>query len=126
VAANALGPVLDSHRAGQMVKRILPDEPDNVFGRVEARRVNRGVEEFHGYPLAKRFPPATRQGGLHGVVVDGAVVEDEHDPVETEAGIAQDDQGDHIDSVAGLGFGLEIDRGLAGLQVQGQEAVQLC
>jgi len=50
MAADALGPVLDGHRAGQMVKRILPDEPDNVFGRVEARRVNRGVEEVHGNP----------------------------------------------------------------------------
>jgi len=57
--------------------------------------------------------------------VDGAVVEDEHDLAEAEVGIAQDDQGDHIDSVAGLGFGLEIGRGFACAQVQGQEAVQL-
>jgi len=53
VAADALGPVVDGHRAGQMVKRIFPDEPDNVFGGIEARRVNRGVEEVHGGPLAR-------------------------------------------------------------------------
>lgn len=126
MAANALGPVLDGHRAGQVVKRILPDQPDKVFGRVEARRVHRGVEELYGDPGGEGdFRQQLGQGGLHGVVVDGAVVEDEHDLAETEAGIAQDDQRDHRDGVAGLGVGLEIDRGVARTQVHGQEAVQL-
>jgi hypothetical protein len=123
---DALGPFLDRHGVRQMVEGVLPDEPDEVFGRVELRGVGRGVEEIHGDALGQGdLRQQLRQRGLHGAVVDGAVVEDEQDVAETQGGVAQDDQGDHADGVFGFPLGLEIDGGLAAVQVQGQEAVQL-
>ncbi|BBL75799.1 hypothetical protein MishRS11D_28970 [Methylomagnum ishizawai] len=35
VPMDALGPLLDRHGMGQVVEGVLPDEADEVFGRVE-------------------------------------------------------------------------------------------
>ena len=119
VATDALGALLARERAGQVVKRVLPDQVDEVFGRVELRGVGRGVEEVYGDPLGQGdLRQQLGQTGLHGVAVDAAVVEDEDDPAEPEPGVAQDDEGERPDGVLGLGLGLEVGGGLAAAQVE--------
>ena len=125
VPPDAFGPLLDCHGVWQVVEGVLSDEMDEVLGGVEFGGVGRGVEEVHSDALGQGdFRQQLGQRGLHRLLVDGAVVEDEQDVSEAQAGVAQDDQGDRVDGVAGLGLGLEVDRGAAVVQVQGQEAVQ--
>lgn len=56
--------------------------------------------------------------------MDGAIIQQEDDLAEATLDIAQDDQGEDIDGVLGFGLGLEIDGGVAGIQIYRQEAVE--
>jgi hypothetical protein len=99
---------------------------DQVFSRVEAWRVNRGVQEVYRDPLGPGdFRQQLGQGGLHRIAMDAAVVQDEYNLAKTELSVAQDDEGKYPDDVFSFRFRLKVDGGLAAVQVQGQETVQL-
>ena len=117
--------------AGQMVECILAYQVDQVLGRVELGRVRRGVQELHVDVFQFRpsgvfgdFSQQFADGRLHGIPVDGGVVEDDGDPVESRLDITQHQQDDHHDSIVGLGLLAETDMRRALLQVHVEEAVQ--
>lgn len=125
VSPDAFRPRPDVKVAWQVVERMLPDQVDQVLGGVEVRRVDRGVQEFHGDPLRHGgLRQQFGQSGLHGLAVDAAVVEHQNDPAEAERGIAQDDHGEGQHDIFGLGLRLEVGGRLAADQVDGQEAVE--
>ena len=114
-----------------MVEGILANQVDQVLGRIELGRVRRGVQErqvdiFQFCPSVGfgNFGQQFADGGLHGIPVDGGIVKDDGDPVESRLDIAQHQQDDHHDRVVGLAFLAEGDMRRALLQAHVEEAVQ--
>ncbi len=127
------GLVLKREGAGQMVECVLANQVDQVLGRIELGRVRRGVQErqvdvFQSCPGVGfgDFSQQFADGGLHGIPVDGGIVEDGGDPVVSHLGIAQHQQDDHHGRIVGFAFLAETDMRRALLNVHVEEAVQFC
>ena len=114
-----------------MVECILANQVDQVLGRVELGRVRRGVQElqvdvfqFRPSGVLGDFSQQFADGGLHGIPVDGGIVKDDGDPVESRLDITQHQHDDHHDPIVGLGLLAETDMRRTPLNVHVEEAVQ--
>ena len=124
VVLNPFHPVRNGQHDRQMVKRVLPDQPNEVFGGVKAGGIDRRMEKVHGDPQGQgNFCQQRGQRGFHGIAMNGTVIQNEDDLAEAALGIAQDDQGEHGDDVLGFGLPLKVDRGLTTAQVHREKAI---